>query len=238
MPKRTKLTKRDFETGTVVALPLENGGYGCAMIGRRWPLTGRKHNTIYCFGFGTRYSQVPSLSDVATKTIYDVVTFLNCSDMSVCNGRWKILGTMPGYDSAQWPLPVRCNQDVIVFSHPELFESVVVENDDYLNSQEFKHLPPMNGLGDPFCLEFKLDTWIRKSESKDFVRISEKSLKVWENAVKRAAADGVIPWLDKKGVLKTKPATKKVPRESSGVNKKKGKVPESPEQRTATPRAR
>lgn len=194
-----KYSKVDFDCGTLLAIPLETGGYGCGMIARIWPRTFRSINSILLYGFNARYTSLPAFEDIKNKTIKDVIVFVGGSDMFVCNGRWKVIGKVRDFKEDSWPVPVTCHEDHIVISNPEGFDDVVVENDGYIRKQDFKHLPPIHGVGGRYQFENLLDEATKLSQSSRVFRVSDRTLEVWESSTKRIAKDGLIPWLDESG---------------------------------------
>ncbi len=99
--------KKHYKEGDWFAVPLDGGGYALGLIARM------KGSGIFGYFFDHRYSTVPTLADAARLGPCDAIQRLIFGDLDLLEGLWPVLGSLPGWDRRQWPMPSFVHKDVI-----------------------------------------------------------------------------------------------------------------------------
>jgi hypothetical protein len=105
MPRR----KLHYKEGDWFAVPLDGGGYALGLIARM----GRSCVALFGYFFGPRYCDVPTLADAAPLRPADAIHRLRFSDLRLLKGDWPVLGSLPGWDRQQWPVPSFAHRDLV-----------------------------------------------------------------------------------------------------------------------------
>lgn len=105
MPRR----KLHYKEGDWFAVPLEGGGYALGLIARMKP----KSSGLLGYFFGPRYSEIPTLADAARMHTTDAIEALIFGDLDLLERKWPVLGTLPGWDRQQWPMPSFAGRDLV-----------------------------------------------------------------------------------------------------------------------------
>jgi len=96
MPRRVSYSDGDW-----FAVPLqEGGGYGAGIVAHH---DGR--GGVIGYLFGHRFSEVPTLDDVAGLQPSDSIRVMRFGDLGLIKGQWPILGKLEHWDSDDWPIP-------------------------------------------------------------------------------------------------------------------------------------
>lgn len=95
---------QQYDEGDLVAIPLRDGTWGCGLVARkqRRPEYGVRMAIVY--GLRWQSPNVPTLQQCQELGTDDVVTFFLCEDSCLTGGRWPVLGQMPGFSHASWPV--------------------------------------------------------------------------------------------------------------------------------------
>ena len=93
---------RNYAAGDWFAVPLY-GGHGWA-LGLAARTRARGH-TVLGYFFGPRRDHQPTLADAKGLRPQDAITTVVFSDLSLLDGRWPILGRLPGWRREDWPFP-------------------------------------------------------------------------------------------------------------------------------------
>lgn len=106
-PERKMMKRLPYCEGTWFAVPLRKGGYAIGVVTRA-TRTGR---VLLAYFFGPKHEDVPSLTDAAGIRPKDAVRRLQIGDLGLMNGKWKILGELPGWNRQSWPSPSFLRRD-------------------------------------------------------------------------------------------------------------------------------
>ena len=96
MPRR----RLPCKPGDWFSIPLDDGGMAVGMLARKG------HGSI-CFGyfFGPRRDHPPSRSALNHLRPDDAVLVCMFGALGLLDGRWTVLGPLPGWSKDAWPLP-------------------------------------------------------------------------------------------------------------------------------------
>ena len=100
--------KLPYEEGSVFAMPLGNGGFARGVVAR----STRVGRVLLGYFFG------PHLETSASATLDHLhpdqaVTRIRFGDLGLIDGRWVIIGKVPNWDRADWPIPDFVRRDPI-----------------------------------------------------------------------------------------------------------------------------
>lgn len=101
-PRKPRL-KHNYQEGDWFAVPLEDGGYAVGLVARYRPAY---RGTIFCYFFGPRRTELPTLSELQGLTPEDAVDVTLVSDLGLLQGLFPILGRSPDWDPERWPFPL------------------------------------------------------------------------------------------------------------------------------------
>jgi hypothetical protein len=93
--------RQSYHEGSWFAVPLPDGGHACGLVARLSP--GSKIMLTYLFG--PRLAAPPTLAHVAALRPADALKVLRVGDMALASGHWPVLGDLPDWDPARWPMP-------------------------------------------------------------------------------------------------------------------------------------
>lgn len=103
--------KVNYQEGDWFALPLDGGGYALGLIARM--RTRPRSIGLFGYFFGPRHSNVPTLADAARLRSTDAIERLIFGELDLLNHEWPVLGALPDWNRAKWPLPGFAYKDVI-----------------------------------------------------------------------------------------------------------------------------
>jgi len=92
--------KLPYAEGAVFVLPLRNGGYARGIAARVGPRG--KAVLGYFFGPRLRTSSEATLDGLDPEKACLRIIF---GDLGLINGEWKVIGAIPNWDRARWPMP-------------------------------------------------------------------------------------------------------------------------------------
>lgn len=95
---RGKINHRE---GDWFAVPLRDGGYATGVVARA-----NLKGALLGYFFGPRRERVPTLEDVASLEPNKSVLIGRFGHLGLTQGTWPILGRVPGWHRAEWPMPV------------------------------------------------------------------------------------------------------------------------------------
>jgi hypothetical protein len=100
--------KLPYEEGSVFAMPLRNGGFARGVVARA-PRRGR---ALLGYFFG------PRLETPASATLDDLhpnlaVARIRFGDLGLIQGQWLVIGKVPNWNRADWPIPDFVRRDPI-----------------------------------------------------------------------------------------------------------------------------
>ncbi|MBA5637839.1 hypothetical protein H3H37_12325 [Duganella sp. LX20W] len=93
--------KQPYHEGSWFAVPLLEGGYGCGLVARLAPSS----RIMLAYLFGPRHVHLPPFEPLTRLRAGDALRVLRVGDMALASGRWPVLGQMPNWNPAQWPMP-------------------------------------------------------------------------------------------------------------------------------------
>jgi hypothetical protein len=90
-----------YREGDWFAVPLRGGGFAVGLVARMGP----RGKILLGYFFGPARATPPALGDVAALSPADAVLTARFGDLSLFRGEWPVLGSLPGWQAAAWPLP-------------------------------------------------------------------------------------------------------------------------------------
>ena len=93
--------KVNYREGDWFAVPLRDGGYATGLVARANPKA-----ALLGYFFGPRLDSAPKLEYVASLKPSDAVLVGMFGHLGLTQGTWPIVGRTPGWDRAEWPMPV------------------------------------------------------------------------------------------------------------------------------------
>ena len=100
--------KPPYNEGDFFSLPLPGGGRGVGLVARMDGSGG-----IFGYLFGPRRDKDPEVSELAGLRPEEAVLLAQFGDLGILEQEWKVLGPMPNWDRARWPLTPFKRIDVI-----------------------------------------------------------------------------------------------------------------------------
>jgi hypothetical protein len=98
--------KLPYTEGSVFLVPLCNGGYARGAVAR----TAAKGKVLFGYFFGPRIESTGSivLDDLNPANATLRIRF---GDLGLINGSWPVLGKIPNWNRAEWPMPEFVRRD-------------------------------------------------------------------------------------------------------------------------------
>lgn len=176
-----------YEEGDLVAVPLEKGGYGVALVARWSKKDRRDFKEIICYGFDRLFERLPTYDEVKNLQPTDAILLSIGGDRAIAHGHWPRLGPSPSFSYDRWPLPPFRDMDAgrpLWFVGDDL-DLVDVPNQRIVPADELEVLPPYLGIGTSSFLEWDLDAAVRRLRPEYVVNINNQVLEKWRRAAKR-----------------------------------------------------
>ena len=92
--------KLPYRPGDLFAVPLRCGGFAAGVAARA---DGR--GTVLGYFFGPRRDDLPMPNDVGELRGEDSIEIAIFGDLGMIEGRWPVIGPLPGWKSENWPVP-------------------------------------------------------------------------------------------------------------------------------------
>ena len=93
--------KFPWKEGDWIAVPLvDRGGWGVGIIARM------RAPAIIGYFFGPRRTKPPTLEELIGLSPEQAVLTANTGDMGLRDQEWLVIGSQPGFQRADWPMPV------------------------------------------------------------------------------------------------------------------------------------
>lgn len=152
-----------YEERDLIAVPLEGGQYGVALVARWSKASRRDHKTIICYGFNRLFNRVPTHEEVGHLTPCDAVVIGVGGDRAVARGYWRRLGPALEFTYERWPVPPFRG----MFSGRPIWHvgdrlDVVDVREDIVPEDEMAVLPPDRGMGTSRFMEWCLEIAVQK----------------------------------------------------------------------------
>ena len=90
-----------YSEGDWFAVPLREGGFGVGLVARANPKA-----ALLGYFFGPRREEVPSLQDLSQLRAADAPLVGKFGHLGITQGKWPLLGRLPGWERSDWPMPV------------------------------------------------------------------------------------------------------------------------------------
>jgi hypothetical protein len=104
MPRK----KLPYKPGDLFAVPLPCGGFGVGLVAR---MDGK--GIVLGYFFGPRRDDLPRASDVGEPFARDSIEIAMFGHLGLIGGRWPIIGPLPNWNTASWPVPIFGRIDVL-----------------------------------------------------------------------------------------------------------------------------
>lgn len=101
------MRKRKYHEGDVTAVPLTSGGFGVAVIARVAP----QGKIAYGYLFKMRLKDASEQSDPLGLDPRNSVLQLRFGDLGIIKGEWPIIGRIPNWNRAEWPMVAFARRD-------------------------------------------------------------------------------------------------------------------------------
>lgn len=126
-----------YSEGSVFLVPLRGGGYARGVVART-TVHGR---VLLGYFFGPRLESAAS-ANLADLDPANAILRVRFGDLGLINGEWSIVGQVPKWNRAQWPIPDFVRRDPL----RKMKARIVRYSDDDPNRIEDEH-PIDDGLG-------------------------------------------------------------------------------------------
>lgn len=107
--------KPSYSDSSVFLVPLKDGGFARGVVARTAP--GGKLLLGYFFGPRLASQTEADLSGLEPK---DAVLSLRFGDLGLLKGLWPVVGKLPGWNPAKWPMPNAVRRDPLGKTKPIL----------------------------------------------------------------------------------------------------------------------
>jgi hypothetical protein len=103
------MKKLPYTEGDWFAVPLGNDRYGVGLIARSAP----QGKILLGYFFDRFFHRIPRLSQLDDLTPDEANEVVRFGDLSLFNGEWPILGSLPKWDRSRWPIPFYIRRDTL-----------------------------------------------------------------------------------------------------------------------------
>jgi len=176
----TRPSRQIYELGAVVAVPVTDGLWGVAVVAR-WNASRRGHKEVLLYGIDRRFAALPTFDEASDIKLCQSVCMAFQGDRAIHEGRWPVLGHLPGFSRTEWPMPpYRSGAEIIWRDNPDLEMKIVrnIELPERLRVQ----LPWARGVGNATWLAGVFRTlWIDDLDD-HCIEIDEGRLAAWKEA--------------------------------------------------------
>jgi hypothetical protein len=104
--KVSKPMKLPYSEGSIFLVPLRDGGYARGVVAR----SGEMGKVLLGYFFGPRLSSSTAVK-VEDLNPSHALLKVRFGDLGLINGMWPIVGTMPRWKRADWPMPPFVRRD-------------------------------------------------------------------------------------------------------------------------------
>ena len=190
-----------FGLGDVIAVPLEQGGWGAVVIARWSELPALRRKQLLMYGVDRIWQECPSADEVAWLKPTDACMFYFANARGLVEGLVKgsnqNLGQVRGFRKEQWPSPVcrygdSSDGDPLEVLIVEVWGGGTFSAREYTDCAELAHLPVRTGLGWGDGTGVVLDYAVRRHHPRWYCPISEESIAVWTRIYEKLRRDGLL----------------------------------------------
>src|SRR5262245_62731168 len=100
--------KLPYGEGSVFLVALREGGFARGVVAR----TTRRGKVLLCYFFGPRL-EIQALATLDDLNPDRALTSIRVGDLRLITGQWKVIGTVPNWHRAEWPMPNFVRRDPI-----------------------------------------------------------------------------------------------------------------------------
>jgi hypothetical protein len=101
------MKKLPYREGDIFAVPLQEGGFVLGVVARM-PKGGK---ILLGYFFKEKFFSVPRPHDLPVLLPENVVKVVKFGDLSLMTGEWPVVGRVPDWDRADWPIPKFIRRD-------------------------------------------------------------------------------------------------------------------------------
>ena len=109
------MKKLPYVEGSVILVPLRNGGFARGVVARAT----KKGKGLFGYFFGPRLAS-PKDATLDGLDPDKAILRLRFGDLGLINGEWPVLGEVPNWDRAEWPMPDFVRRDPLGVLKPRL----------------------------------------------------------------------------------------------------------------------
>ena len=140
-----------YSEGDWFAVPLRAGGYGVGLLTRA-----NRQGVLLGYFFGPRRGHLPSLEELDQLSPDDACLAGKFGHLGLVTGKWQILGRLPSWDRASWPVPVFARHEELTgrwmsVTYDDSDPSKIVDQRQV--SADFARGKPRDGLMGPGYVE-------------------------------------------------------------------------------------
>lgn len=101
--------KAPYQEGTLFAVPLQSGKYAVGVVARASP-----GGVMLNYFFGPARERVPTADELNHLRPQDVLLVGRVGDLHLLQGTWLVIGQLPSWKRAEWPMPLVVRRDDIM----------------------------------------------------------------------------------------------------------------------------
>lgn len=157
-----------YAEGDAFAIPFDDGQWGVAVVVRK-AMASKKFGVFSAYGFDRLFDRRPVSDDLNKLTLYDAIAFGEFGGRLVAEGKWPILGAMPGFNRQDWIVAPRAwkgpdgklpadpaRQYIVIVEEVELRTVGLSNASQFVDTSDLHLLPIDRGNGDSYALSVLL----------------------------------------------------------------------------------
>ena len=107
--------KPSYPNGSVFLVPLKDGGFARGLVARTAP----DGKLLLGYFFGPRLASQAD-ADMSGLELSDAILSLRFGDLGLIKGLWPVIGALPEWNPAEWPMPNAVRRDLLGRAKPIL----------------------------------------------------------------------------------------------------------------------
>lgn len=145
--------KPSYPNSSVFLVPLRNGGFARGVVARTSP----DGKLLLGYFFGPRFSSQYE-ADMSGIEFGSAILALRFGDLGLAKGLWPILGKLPEWNPAEWPMPNVVRRDLLGKAKPILVRYDDNDPSKIVSEESIEHDIdlPFDGLAGHGFVEAKL----------------------------------------------------------------------------------